>query len=218
MDYRVDVPAELKMEGDEKSTIVGLASTFGNTDLTGDVIERGAFTKSLSAIQATGRKIPMLDSHDFKAPIGVWEKFEETEQGLIAEGKLTVSVQRAREVRDLIDDGAISALSIGFVTRRDEYDRERKVRIIKELDLKEVSPVVFPANPEARINALKMAPAISDRREFEAALVDHLGFSRNAAKSIAARGFMSDPRDEADDLDLSDLREVVDGLKSRWSA
>lgn len=213
MDYKINVPFDLTVKGDDRATIVGLASTFGNTDLTGDIIERGAFEKSIERIMSKGARLPMLDSHKVDSPIGVWTRLQETDAGLEVEGKLTVSVQRASEVRDLIDDGAIGGLSIGFISRSDYIDRERRARVIEEIDLKEISPVVFPANPEAGIAALKMAPMIQSRRDFEGALVEHLGFSRNAAKSIASGGFMSDPRDEADDIDLSNLREAVASLK-----
>lgn len=205
---------EVKLGDDDRATIVGLASTFGNTDSYGDVIERGAFEKSIERIRGKGGKIPMLDAHKWDSPIGVWTHFEETPEGLQVEGKLTMSVTRAKEVRDLIIDEAISALSIGFISRKDYIDKERRVRVIEEIDLKEVSPVVFPANPEATIQAVKQAADIETRRDFEEALRAQLGFSRNAAKSIAARGFMTpDLREEAGDpVDFSDLRNAVDQL------
>jgi HK97 family phage prohead protease len=212
MHYRFDTPAEFKLDGENRATVIGYASTFGNTDLAGDIIEAGAFKACIDRINAKGGTIPMLDSHKVDSPIGVWTRLEETERGLMAEGRLTMSVQRAAEVRDLINDGAIRSLSIGFVARNDHYDRERNARIIEEIDLKEISTVVFPANPQADITALKLAPMIETPRDFEYALRE-IGFSRNAAKSITARGFMSDLRDEADELDVADLRDAIATLK-----
>ncbi len=211
---RLTIPAEIKaLDGDE-GMIAGLGSTFGNVDLHGDIIERGAFADSIAAYTRGERHIAMLDHHRMDAPIGRWTKVEETEAGLSMEGRLTMGVQRARELRDLARDKALGGLSIGFRTIEDEYDRDSKARRIKRVELMEVSLVSIPANPEARIQNVKLAPDIRTRCDFERALREQLGFTARMAKAIAAGGWKGEPRDEASDVDLSELRNAVDGLKA----
>ena len=78
----------------------------------------------------------------------------------------------------------------------------------------ETSLVAMPANPQAVIERVKDVNDITSKRDFERALVEVLGFSRNAAKGIAARGYVDDARDEPSDTVLTDLREAVDALKA----
>ena len=215
MDYHLTMPLEAKLDGEQRNKISGLASTFGNIDQTGDVIERGAFEKCLKRCRETGRKIVMLDHHKMDQPVGVWERLEETDNGLEVDGRLTMSVQRAAELRDLMADGAIDGLSIGFRAVDYYMDRVTGVRYLTEIDLREISLVSMPANEQARVTGLKaLASAIETKRDFERALINDLGFSRNAAKSIAARGFDGpDAREEPEPFDLADLRDAVAGLK-----
>ena len=213
MAYRVDLPAEIKM-GAEEGVIIGLASTFGNVDLDGDVIERGAFTKSLGRITSGERTMAMLDHHRMDRPIGKWTDYRETERGLEVTGKLTMGVERARELYALAKDGALGGMSIGFRTVKDRYDRDKGARVIEEVDLLEVSLVSIPANPSAKIEAVKMFDRIETRVEFERALRDSLGFTANMAKSIAANGWKGgEARNEPSDVSAEELRKAVEVLK-----
>ena len=207
---RLQFECEIKADGGQ-GVIRGLASTFGGIDSYGDRIERGAFAGSVALIKSGKRKLAMLDHHNMSAPVGVWTSIRETERGLEVEGKLTLEVQRARELYALAKDGALGGMSIGFRSIRDEYDSAEKIRILKEIDLFEVSLVAMPANAEAVIESVRSADDIRTIRDFERALVSQLGFSRNAAKSIAADGFKGDARDEPP-ADLDNLRDAVAGL------
>lgn len=225
LDYKLNMPVgfaslEGKLDGDGRNKIVGLGSTFGNIDQVGDVIERGAFQKCLKRCREMGRKIVMLDHHKMDQPVGVWERIEETEKGLECEGRLTMGVQRAKELRDLVMDGAIDGLSIGFRALDYYNDPDTGVRYLTEIDLREISLVSMPANESAKIEALKTAaPNIKTARDFEKALRETLGFSANAAKSIAAGGFKApETRDVSEAFDTADLRDVVARLKQSLRA
>ena len=137
---RLDVPFELKAiqtltgdDGVEVGIFEGLASTFGNQDMVGDVVEPGA----LAATIARPGRIKMLWQHDARAPIGVWDDIRETAAGLEVKGRLVLQVQRAREALALLKAGAVDALSIGFSVMRGgaEFDRERGLRRIKAVEL-----------------------------------------------------------------------------------
>jgi HK97 family phage prohead protease len=139
----LDFPFELKSLTDE-GLLEGYAAVFGNVDLGGDLIEPGAFTKT---IQETGGKVPILWSHDREQPIGVSSTLEQDRKGLLVTGQLNMDVQKGREARSLLQQGAFAGLSIGYKTIKPIY--EAGVRHLKELALKEFSPVVFPMNPLA---------------------------------------------------------------------
>ncbi|MGA0539056.1 phage major capsid protein [Neotabrizicola sp. VNH66] len=144
MTDRIEIKAALAVT--DTGEITGLAWPFGSPDRVGDVIEKGAFTGPAT--------LPMLFSHDQAQVIGVWEQIAETAEGLTVKGRLLVDdVERAREVRAMVKAGAVSGLSIGFVTKGAK--RHAKGRTISALELHEISIVAVPAHPGAQITSLK---------------------------------------------------------------
>jgi len=209
---RLDLPFELKSiatlrqdDGAEVGVFEGLASTFGNPDLVGDVIAPGAFRSSL----VRPERIKMLWQHDARAPIGIWERIVETTAGLAVKGRLVLEVQQAREALALLRAGAVDALSIGFSVPEGGAafeQREKAVRRITKVDLWEISVVTFPANPKARISRVKAGPgdaALPSEREFERYLMRDAGFSRSQARTILGSGYKAllSKRDAGDGLD-----------------
>ncbi|MEJ6391828.1 HK97 family phage prohead protease [Gymnodinialimonas sp. 2305UL16-5] len=128
--------------------IEGYASLFGATDQGGDVVEKGAYAKSLKA----GRRVKMLWQHDPNEPIGIWDEVREDSRGLYVKGRLLDDVARAREAAALTKAGAIDGLSIGYRTVKANKD-ERGRRLLSEVELWEVSLVTFPMLPEARVES-----------------------------------------------------------------
>jgi len=194
---RLDLPFELKSvatlrkdDGTEVGVFEGLASTFGNRDMVGDVIAPGAFRASLTR----SARIKMLWQHDARAPIGTWEQIVETEAGLAVKGRLVLEVQQAREALALLRVGAVDALSIGFLVPRDgaSFEKDKAVRRITAVDLWEISVVTFPANPKARIDRVKTragAQTLPSEREFERYLMRDAGFSRSQARTVLGSGY-----------------------------
>jgi phage prohead protease, HK97 family len=158
----------------------GYASIFDKMDLGRDVIEPGAFARSLARRGAAG--VRMLYQHDPNEPIGAWTVIREDDRGLYVEGRLTAGVGRAGDVLALMKSGALDGLSIGFQTVRAKGDG-RGVRHVLEADLWEISVVTFPMQPEARIVNVKRAHYFRDR---ETELVRAM---RRAAKRIAETKF-----------------------------
>lgn len=161
------LPSERKFAGvalervEADGSFSGYASLFGAVDLAKDVIERGAFRKSLSDRGVRG--IRMLWQHDPAEPIGAWTDIREDGRGLFVRGKLTAQVGRAREILSLMRAGALDGLSIGFRTVRARKDADSGTRRIIEADLWEISVVTFPMLPGARVASVKTGP--SDARE-----------------------------------------------------
>lgn len=137
----------------EAGTFTGYLSVFDVTDSYGDVVKRGAFKKTLKE----KKSFPLLWSHDWMEPIGVASGIED-EKGLLITGKLNLDVQRAREIRSLMTQGAVTGLSIGYNVIKKEIDNETGVRTLKEINLWEGSPCVFQACPGANINDVKALP------------------------------------------------------------
>lgn len=155
---RITPPAIATVRG----RVAGYASLFGVADQGRDVVEPGAFARSLRQKGAAG--IRMLFQHDPAMPIGQWTAMREDARGLRVEGVLAEGVARAREIGALIESGAIDGLSIGFRTVRAASDPGRRLRRILEADLWEVSVVTFPMLDGARIEtASRSAMALATR-------------------------------------------------------
>ena len=131
--------------------IAGYASRFGEADLSGDIVRRGAFSASL--LSRTD-PFPMLFGHQTNTPIGIWDRVFEDDVGLFVAGRI---LEGAGQARRLVEARAVSGLSIGYRTRR-FFGRSNSSpatgRILTELDLWEVSVVAFPMLRSARITTI----------------------------------------------------------------
>lgn len=134
--------------------IEGYASLFGETDQGGDMVQKGAYAKSLGVV---GKRIKMLWQHDPAQPIGVWDEVREDDRGLWVKGRLLESTQKGREAAALIEAGALDGLSIGYRTKR-AVKNDKGQRLLTELELWEVSVVTFPMLPSARVAAKGQTP------------------------------------------------------------
>ena len=139
---------EIKSVGDE-GMFTGLASTYGNVDLGGDMILAGAFTKTLAE---KGGRVPLLNGHDTRSPIGV-ATIMDSPQGLIVKGELVLEADGAKSAYALLKKGVIRGLSIGYDTMKSTMDGG--VRKLSELKLWEISLTAFPMNPDAMVTAVK---------------------------------------------------------------
>lgn len=133
---------------EKDGTFTGYAAIFGKPDALGEVIEKGAFTKTLKE----GKVRPMCWYHDPKIPLGIVE-LKQDDKGLKVLGDFDLNVQAAKEKHSLMKKKAIKGLSFGFKTIKDIWDGS--TRILKEVKLFEVSPVTFQAHPDALISSVK---------------------------------------------------------------
>jgi hypothetical protein len=164
---RLDFSFKIKSTSDESGTFVGMAATYGNVDLGSDVIEKGAFTRTLSA----GKDFPILWQHQTDNPIGL-AKITDTAQGLQVNGTLLLADPVAQRAYALIKGGVIRGLSIGYETIQSMYDSETEVRHLTEIKLYEVSCVTFPMNELAGISSVK-ALSDADRSKHLKAIDEH---------------------------------------------
>lgn len=202
----------------ERATFSGLGSVFGNVDGGGDIVEHGAFAKSLSE-----RKPKLLLQHGFSEigviPAGKFTTVKETAQGLEVAGELFLENDLLRLTHRGMKEGELDGLSIGYVPKRWEWDATSEVRLLKEVDLYEVSIVTWPMNEAATITAVKRrlddneAPT---ERELEALLRD-AGLSKvhaQRALALCLRGTRlrdAGPGPDERTSAIETLREVLNG-------
>ena len=140
-------PFEVKAVTDE-GTFEGYAAIFGKNDAMNEIIEQGAFTKTLKE----GKTRPMLWYHDPREPLGMAD-LEADKKGLRVDGVFDLNVQLAREKHSLMKKKVIRGLSFGFKTINDYWDKA--IRILKEIKLYEISPCTFQAHPDALVTSVK---------------------------------------------------------------
>ncbi|WP_244484129.1 MULTISPECIES: HK97 family phage prohead protease [unclassified Rhizobium] len=176
---------------EEDGKFSGYGSVFGVVDSYKEVVAPSAFAESLAELKEKGRPVPVLWQHRSGSPIGIWESLIEDDRGLFGEGKLLIGdVSQAKEAHALMKAGAVSGLSIGYWVRESSYDEKTGIRTLSRLDLVEISLVTFPANEDARVDAVKMKLAhggLPTLSEFEDVLRE-AGFSKTQAAVIANRG------------------------------
>ena len=184
----IEIKSSIKAYDDEDEdknygTFEGYGSVFGNKDLGNDVIESGAFAKSLK--RRKPQNVKLLYQHKSDMPIGVFDEIREDDHGLVVKGRLALKTQAGAEAYELLKMGALDGLSIGFRVNPKEvsYDKRGNKRIIKEVDLMEVSLVTFPMNPQATVRSVK-GEEISIR-EWENGMRDAFSLSRSEAKMAA---------------------------------
>lgn len=206
------IPIEVKAVG-EDGVFEGFASTFGDKDLGGDIVERGAFAPSIK--QRGPRGIKMLADHDPTKRIGVWEEMIEDGKGLFVRGRLLLEKTIAKEAYVDLKAGVLNSMSIGGITRSESSDGRRRARIIKEFDLWEVSLVTFPMNPAALVTAVKSWDEMTIR-EIEDALESGTlpRLSSRAAKALLSGGFkaMKSARDAGGQTD--EVAALMDRFKA----
>lgn len=166
--------ADLEVRGDGR-TVVGIAVPFDAPtairDASGsydEVIRRGAFART---IRERGNRVKFLAQHDHRVlPLGRAHLLREDPTGLYAE--LRVSQTTAGdEVLELVRDGALDALSIGFRPQRDRWSADRSMVERLEVRLDEISAVAFPAYESALIAGVRgdlhVIPSESAHRRLE---------------------------------------------------
>lgn len=153
------VPVEWKAaDGDEDNVLEGYASTFGNIDLQYDVVAQGAFKNTLARVRKG--EVPYLADHmaSVRNVLGTLVEAVEDSKGLRIKVRFAGDAD-AQAIRQKMMEGHVNKMSIGYEPMQWRYESrgEKRVRVLEDVKLWEVSAVVFPANPEAVIERVKSA-------------------------------------------------------------
>lgn len=211
-------PFEVKATAEENNifTFEGYASTFNNVDHGDDVVIRGAFSNSL----AKNLQVPILWQHQMSEVIGVSVQLYEDDKGLFIKGNLPKEdTLVSGRIIPQMKVGSIKEMSIGFFTKN--YDMAKDgIRLLKEIDLFEVSLVTKAMNSRALVTGFKSFETL---RDIEQTLKDS-GFSNNEAKTLISKiKEFSSKRDASQDNQrdadatkqkiITDLNNFIKNLK-----
>lgn len=143
---------------------VALVSAFGNTDSQGDIVEPGAFTRTLAEWVLKGRPIPIVWAHQFSDAdniLGEYLEAAETDAGLQLRGQLDLDHAKSARIHKLMLKGLIVEFSISGQVRDyeliedDNADSWWPSLRIKDIDLWEAGPCFKGANPETELLSIK---------------------------------------------------------------
>jgi uncharacterized protein len=191
---------------DDAGTFVGMGAVYGNVDLGGDLIEPGAFSRTLSA----GKKFPVLWQHQADNPIGTCT-VTDTRDGLQVNGILELSDPTAKKAYTFMRVGVTRGMSIGFDCIKANYVGD--VRHLTELRLWEMSIVTFPMNEMALVSGVKSL-SDADRAKHLKAIDEHRKaidrHQRGIRESLKAMFDGLDDDDTDTDTDTDDLSLLED--------
>jgi HK97 family phage prohead protease len=204
MEYKTFPFIEAKVDDD--GVFEGFAAVTGNVDLQRDIIEPGAFTKTLQETPI----VPVLWQHDPTKPIGVSLTMSEVQApesvrragaktALQVRGQLALGVQQAREARELVQLGAVKGLSIGYYAIKPSFPGDG-TRRLKEVDVEEFSFATFQANRLATIDNMK---ALTMDRKYYGLYdedTEEVGCLLTAIASLTQFASQEAAEGEADDL------------------
>jgi len=204
-------PLELKALKERQ--FEGHGSVFGNVDLGGDMVVSGAFKRTLTEHKEDGRLPQMFWMHQMDRVPGKWTDMEEDEKGLYVKGELA-DTELGNEMHTLMQMKAVRGLSIGYSIVERDYNKEG-VRLIKDVDLWEVSIVSLAMNPMASVTNAKSRLSkdfefVPHPHEFKRDLEEHLrdvGCARSVAKRLVSKMFDRD--DSPGEMPEDVLREAA---------
>ena len=208
---------------DGEMTFSGYGAFFGNVDSYGDIIQKGAFKATLKAAKESGDWPMMLAQHGYEGmtPVGVYTDMHEDDKGLYVEGKLA-NTQAGREIYELMKMSprpAIKGLSIGYITTDAYYPTRDDVanglypkdcdRVIKSLNLLEVSIVSFPANKKATVTDVKSEEGVDEIENNKEAEELYNIFKEDRDNNTLSEEGLKDIMKFADELRTIDMFEEL---------
>lgn len=211
-----DFDFEVKSVG-EDGTFNGYGSVFGVVDSYQEVVAKGAFVDSLAELSAKGRPVPVLWQHRSSEPIGAWSNLKEDDHGLWGDGQILLDAgEMERRAYAHMKARTVTGLSIGYWVRESSYDEKTGIRKLTKLDLVEISLVTFPANDDARVEAVKFKLAhgeLPTDRELEKFLRE-AGFSKTRAAGLVSHGLgeLRRRESERDPTNNPSLKALTDTL------
>lgn len=152
----------------KQGIVTGYFAMFNNKDLDGDIIERGAFSKTVSERGPNGKQLIkyLLDHKKDQVVAKITELYED-EKGLRYTAKIG-SHTAGQDFQKMIESELLNQHSFGFSVPKDKqyFDQARKANIIKEFIMYEGSAIQFlGANPETTFINLKSFEDALDQLE-----------------------------------------------------
>ena len=140
---------EVRSEGDG-NTLVGYAAIFDSPSEPmpfTEYVKRGAFSKTIN----DGADVRLLIDHE-GVPLARSRSgtlvLEEDDKGLRVEAELDPNNPDAARIMSAMKRGDLNQMSFAFRTIKDNWNSDRSVRELREVQLFDVSVVTFPAYEE----------------------------------------------------------------------
>lgn len=194
---------KLEIKADiDKREVEAYASVFGNKDSYNDIMQKGAFKKTITENQ---RRIKTLWNHNWDIPIGKPQAIEEDSKGLLTVTRFA-KTNKADEILELVRDGIIDELSIGYIPVKEEWDKEKNTNLVKEVKLMEYSFVTFAANEEAQVTGIKsLNDYINQITQFDINTLDE-GKIKQAIKALQS---LLQPDEPSQDTHIKQLEPIL---------
>lgn len=156
-------------ELNEEGKFSGYLSTFGNVDAGNDMVDAGAFKKTLREKKG----FPLNWGHQPNHPDLVVGSFtgEEDEKGLKIDGGFFLDLEGGKKAyltaKKLFEKKIKMGLSMGYRTMKYVYETINGVMIrhLKEVKLREGALTLFPMNEEAHLDAIKEDADVTDTEQ-----------------------------------------------------
>lgn len=155
---------------DTKNRIVTGILANWNLDHHNDIIEKGAFRKTLLERK---ERIMFLDQHQWSKPHGFFKELEEVDPGLRFVSNPLPNTTFSNDALELYARGIVKEHSIGFEVVKSIWDEENQIRTIKEIKLYEGSNVTLGANSQTPFTGFK-AMSETEIRDMTKSIMDCL--------------------------------------------
>lgn len=144
---------------EDSRTVEFYFSVWGVRDHAGDVMVKGAFSKSIKEHGPESKsfqKILLLNQHDTTCPLGLPSEIVEDNYGAKAVVTLDM-IEEADEVLTQLKSGTLNQFSFGFnyIWDKIEYDEATDSFIVKEVKLFEISVVSIGCNEDTHLIGFK---------------------------------------------------------------
>jgi len=182
---------KLKVNDDEKGVFVGAmasqAKDYGN-----DIIAKEAFDDTLADYKDNEQNIQLYYNHQtMDLPLGIisFKNISQSGKSWNVKGELNLNTQKGKEVYELMKQGALTDLSIGYIVT--DVDFQGKLRIIKSLQLNEVSVVGKGMNKKAKITSVKSEEQEQNTKKFDISDVENVKTKAEFNETLRKSGSFS---------------------------
>ena len=137
----------------KKRIVTGYLSSFDQVkDSYGDMVVKGAFTKSINERKD---QIYFLNQHNWDQPHGKFNILKEDNFGLYFESEPLIDTTFSSDALKMYEAGILKEHSFGYETIKSEFDKENDARMLKEIKLYEGSNVTIGANSNTPFTGMK---------------------------------------------------------------
>lgn len=228
----LDLSKNMVKDVDLSKQMVKVAiAAYGNVDAYGDVIDRGAFSKTIQENGPQGKaRMRHFKNHDFTMAIGIPIEFYDEDDRLIMVSKLA-STTLGKDTLIEYQEGLIKEHSIGYSVVKSEDERDehgkRTITRLKEIMLWEGSSLTgWGANPNTpflgvkqlsermdKLEELLKVGQFSDERykQMEAALLELKQLTQALTEGFEPLKKALEPKEEP--LTVPMLKDILKALK-----